>query len=141
MRPSANSRTRAPGIFRDRATSLTKRPNMSSITPWKTARSSGVSARNGEPASFIAPDLMASGATPIFSISPCALMVSITTPMLPVIELGDLAIQRVGSGHRAAGAVDAQDQSLDLVVLLRLAKLLLHARENRYARRGRRDRQ
>ena len=47
-----------------------------------------VRGRNGEPASFIGPDLMASGATPIFSMRPCALTVSMTTPRLPVTEVG-----------------------------------------------------
>ena len=58
-----------------------------------------------------------------------------------LLELVDLVVQRVGGSHRAAGAVDAKDQALDVLVLLRLAKLLLHARENRNARRRRRERQ
>ena len=58
------------------------------MMPWKTARSGSVSERNGEPASFIGPDLMASGATPIFSSKPCAFTVIITTPMLPVMVVG-----------------------------------------------------
>ena len=36
----------------------------------------------------MAPDLMARGATPIFSMRPWALMVSMTTPMLPVTVVG-----------------------------------------------------
>ena len=58
------------------------------MMPWNTARSGSVSGRKGEPASFIGPDLMASGATPIFSRRPCALTVIITTPMLPVTVVG-----------------------------------------------------
>jgi hypothetical protein len=61
---------------------------MSSITAWNTARSSPVRPRNGEPASLREPDLMASGATPIFSSRPWALTVSMITPMLPVMLVG-----------------------------------------------------
>ena len=88
MRPSAAARTRSSGILRDCTISPTKRPYMSSMTPWNTARSGSVKRRKGEPASFIGPDLMASGATPIFSSRPCALTVTMTTPMLPVIVVG-----------------------------------------------------
>ena len=70
------------------AISRTKRPYMSSMTPWNTWSSGWVRGRKGEPASFIGPDLMASGATPIFSMRPCALTVSMTTPRLPVTEVG-----------------------------------------------------
>ncbi len=55
---------------------------------WNTASSGPVRDRNGEPASFMGPDLIASGATPIFSISPWALTVTMTTPMLPVMVVG-----------------------------------------------------
>ena len=42
----------------------------------------------GFPEGILGPDLMASGATPIFSSSPCAFTVTITTPMLPVMVVG-----------------------------------------------------
>src|SRR5947207_1104624 len=59
----------------------------------------------------------------------------------PLLELVDLVIQRVRGGHGAARAVDANHEPFDVLVLLGLAKLLLHAREDRNARRGRRQRQ
>ena len=68
--------------------SPTKRAYIWSITDWKMARSSAVSWRKGEPASFLSADLMARGATPIFSISPCALRVSMMTPIEPVTVVG-----------------------------------------------------
>src|SRR6266508_4372774 len=57
--------------------------------------------------------------------------------LLPPLELVDLAIEGVGGGDGAAGAVDPDDERLDAVVLLGLAQLLLHAREDRDARRRR----